>query len=193
MLFRSQMQLKKIGFGQQSKLLQQHATSKIALDQARAALASAKVDVENAKTEIARKLIRAPFAGKIGIRKINIGQFVTPGQAMVTLQSMDPLYVQFYLPEQELSKVKVGQNVSAFVDSYKGEKFSGTISAINAEVDPQTRNIEIQATVPNKKMRLFPGIFANITVQLPSHHKVMVVPETAISYSLYGEIGRAHV
>lgn len=183
----AQLQLKQVSFEQQTKLLQEHATSRIALDQAKAALASAEADVANAKHAIRLKLITAPFEGKIGIRKVNIGQYVTPGQALVSLQSMDPLYVQFYLPEQDLSAVKVGQAISAGVDTYKGEQFPGTITAINSQVDEQTRNIELQATIRNKDMRLYPGIFANVSVQLAQHQKVLVVPETAVTYSLYGD------
>ncbi|OGT53913.1 MAG: hypothetical protein A3F17_02825 [Gammaproteobacteria bacterium RIFCSPHIGHO2_12_FULL_41_15] len=183
----AQLQLKTVSYEQQTELLTEHATSKIALDQAKAALESAKADVANAQHAISEKLVRAPFAGKIGIRKINLGEYVTPGQAIVSLQSMNPLYLQFFLPEQDLSVVQVGQSVTATVDTYKGEQFVGRITAINAEVDDQTRNIEVQATIPNKDLRLYPGIFANVSVQLKQHQRVMVIPETAVSYSLYGD------
>ena len=112
-----------------------------------------------------KKTIHAPFAGRLGISPVNRGQYLNPGDKIVTLQSLDSIYVDFYLPQQELSRVSPGQTVVAFTDAYPGRTFSGKISAVNPKVDPQTRNVQIEATLQNPRHELLPGMYASVEVR----------------------------
>lgn len=136
---------------------------------------------------INHKHIRAPFDGKLGIRKVDPGEYVSPGMPLVSLQSLDPLHADFPLPEEDFKQIYVGQKVRVTVESYGSEIFRGKITAINSKVNEETRNILVQATLPNKDRRLYPGMFANIKVLLPERKHVVTVPQTAIAYSLYGD------
>lgn len=186
--FESQLKLAKMKFNRAQKLLAKGAFSSQQYDEAQAGLQEAQANVDKTKAIIAQKNITAPFAGKLGIRLINLGQFITPGQTkMVTLQSLDPLYIHFYLPEQDLRLVHVNQKITYTVESYAGEAFTGKVVAIDSKVDPQTHNVLIQAIVSNKALHFFPGMYANVKVILPSQQNVITVPKTAISYSLYGD------
>lgn len=138
------------------------------------------------KAQIQQKLILAPFAGKIGIRQVEVGQYLAPGTSIANLTSWDPLYVQFSLPEQSMGAVNVGQMVKVHVDARPKQVFMGKIYAIDSHVDTQTHTVMLQAKVNNAKRALFPGSFATVTVLLPVHHKVMVIPQTAVNASLSG-------
>ena len=157
--------------------LDQSATN---LKQAQAAVASAQLNIEFKK-------IKAPFDGRLGINQVNLGQYISPGQALVPLQQLDPLYVDFSLPEQQLKFLALDQLVEVSIDAYPNQKFTGKITAINAKSDPNTHTISVRATVPNPKIQLYPGIFAQVNVVLPTEQAVVTVPQTAISYSLHGD------
>lgn len=180
------LQLATLDFQRQANLYQRKVASAADYDKAKATMQQNQALVDKSKAIIAQKNIVAPFAGKIGIRQINIGQYVSAGTALVTLQAIAPIYVNFYLPEQELPKLFVGQTVEATVDTYPHEVFTGTISAINSQVDITTHNVLVQATFANSDQKLYPGLFANVSVVEPNDKDVIVLPATAVTYSLFG-------
>lgn len=162
--------------------------SKDALDAAKAQVEQAQAMVGKVNVTISQKAIKAPFAGKIGLRQVNIGQYLSPGASIGTLVAWDPLTVQFALPEQEMSGVHPGQKVLVQVDSYSNKSFEGLVSAIDSSVNQATRMVEVQATVPNKKRLLYPGSYATVEVLMPKQNNVTTVPDTAIVPSLYGDV-----
>ena len=157
------------------------------VDSSLATLEQSKAQVLGTEVSIAHKLIRAPFSGKIGIRQVNLGQYVSPGETLVTLQSLDPLHINFSLPQEDINKISIGQAVSVHIDSYPNKSFNGTISAINSKVDPKTRTINVKSKQPKHTHSLYPGMFANIAIHLPVQKNVLTIPKTAITYTLYGD------
>jgi membrane fusion protein (multidrug efflux system) len=160
--------------------------AKSQLDRWESEAAQAAARVEEQRALIAKKTIRAPFAGVLGIRQISLGQYVSPGTALVTLQSMDPIYVNFAMPEQRLGVLAVGQAITADVDAFPNATFAGRITAIEPRVDENTRNFNLQATFRNGDGRLQPGLFARVHIALPKSDTFVVVPQTAVSYNPYG-------
>lgn len=157
------------------------------LDQAIAQRDQAAAQVELIRAQIAQKTIVAPFAGRLGIRQVNLGQYLAAGAAIVTLQSIAPIYVNFNLPEREIPRLKVGQGVRVTVEGLRDQVFAGTITSLDAKVDEATRNLQIQATLENKEGLLVPGMFARLKVELAEERSLLVVPETAVTFSLYGD------
>jgi len=162
------------------------AVARADLDERESEAERLQAEVNAQRALIARKTIRAPFDGVLGIRKVNPGQFVNPGDAIVSLQSLDPIYVNFSLPEQEIGRVAVGQAVTASVDALEGRAFTGTITAIEARVDAGTRNFLVQATLENPEELLRPGTFARVRSEIGEPLQVLVVPQTAVSFNPYG-------
>lgn len=160
--------------------------AKADLDQRESEAERLQADVGAQRALIARKTIRAPFDGVLGIRKINLGQYLNPGDAIVNLQSLDPIYLNFSLPEQDVNKVAVGQAVSATVDALQGERFAGTITAIESQVDAGTRSFLVQATLANPGETLRAGTFARVSSDVGSALSVLVVPQTAVTFNPYG-------
>lgn len=156
------------------------------LDTAEAARAQAVAAVEGLKVTLAKKRIVAPFSGRLGIRQVNIGQFLNKGDAIVSIEAIDPAYVDFALPQQELTNLKAGLGVEVTVDAFPGRTFQGKIEAIDPRVSDKTRNVRIRAVVPNADETLKPGLFANVSVQLPMQTEVLELPATAVVYSPYG-------
>ena len=156
------------------------------LDAASSRLERVRAEVENLDVAIAKKNIRAPFAGRVGIRLVNLGQFIEPGDAIVRLESLDQLFADFKLPQQALSQVFVGQGVEVSVDAWPGEHFEASIAAIEPAVDAATRNISLRAAISNADGRLRPGMFGEIRVQLPQRRNVVLIPQAAISFSPFG-------
>lgn len=184
----AKLQLDKLDFERKKRLYHTGAISVSDYDLASSSLIQTQAMVDRDQVTIAKKNIKAPFAGKLGIRQVNLGQYLNPGDAIVTLQQIDPLFVNFNLPQQYLPKLYMGQKVGVTSDLFPGEIFYGQVTAINAQVTKDTRNIEVQATVPNSNQKLYPGIFADVNVYLPQQQNVVVVPQTAVSYSLYGDV-----
>ena len=149
-----------------------------------AATAQAQVDAQRAL--IAQKTIRAPFSGVLGIRKVNLGQFVSPGDPIVSLQQLDPIHLDFSLPEQRMGKLVEGSAVRAGIDALPGQVFEGQVTAIEPQVDPATRNFKAQATFRNPDGVLRPGSFASIAFAQGGERDVLVIPQTAISFNPYG-------
>lgn len=135
---------------------------------------------------VAKKTIRAPFAGRVGITTVNPGQYLNPGDKIVTLQAIDPIYVDFYLPQRKVGELSLGQSVAARSDAYAGIVFSGKITAISPKIDPATRNVQVEATIPNPKRQLLPGMFANASVDVGTKQRYLTLPQTAVTYNPYG-------
>lgn len=150
------------------------------------AAANARAQVEAQRALIAQKTVRAPFSGVLGIRRVNLGQFISPGTAVVSLQQLDPVFVNFSLPEQLIGQIAEGASVNATVDALPGRSFTGTITAVDPQVDPATRNFTVQATVPNPDGALRPGSFAKVSFGLGGERDVVVIPQTAVSFNPYG-------
>lgn len=133
-----------------------------------------------------KKTIRAPFAGKLGITTVNPGQYLNPGDKIVTLQTIDPIYVDFYIPQKQLGGLQVGQALKLSSDAHADTAFAGKVSAISSKVDAATRNVQVEATVANPQRRLLPGMFANVHVEVGAKKQYLTLPQTAITYNPYG-------
>ena len=183
----AKLKLAQINYNRDRILSKKNVIAQVTVDTDLAQLEETMAGVEGTLAKIKQKTITAPFSGKIGIRQIDIGQYVSAGNAMVTLQSLDPLFVRFNLPEQYLPNLSMNQMVDVDVNIKSGQSIRGEITAINSKVDQTTRNILVQATIPNKDMVLVPGMFAMVKIWLPQQNNVIALPETAISYSLHGD------
>jgi membrane fusion protein (multidrug efflux system) len=161
--------------------------SKADYDAALASLNSARAQAESAKATGDKKSVRAPFAGQLGLIVVTVGQYVNPGDRMVTLQALDPIYVDFTLPQQALSQIAPGQTVAATVDAYPSTKFTGTIEAIDSKVDERTRNVAVRATFQNPEHKLLPGMFAGVSVDVGQAQRYLTLPQTAVTFNPYGE------
>ncbi len=166
--------------------LEAQAISQAQVDNDMADLKSKRALVAQQAATVAKKTIRAPFSGKLGITTVNPGQYLNPGDKIVTLQTIDPIYVDFYLPQKQIGGLAIGQVVNVATDSFPGLLFPGRISAINAKVDPTTRNVQIEATLANTKRQLLPGMFANANVDVGEKKRFLTLPQTAITYNPYG-------
>ncbi len=168
-------------------LLASHTIAQADFDSSVADLQSDQGAVDAIAATIAKKTVRAPFDGVVGIRQINLGQYLTPGQAMVSLQAFDPIYVNFFLPQQDLGKMTVGQTIEIWVDTYPNERFHGKITALNSLVDPTSRNLQVQATVRNPDEKLRPGMFAHVSIALGEDEHVVAIPTSSISFGPDGD------
>ena len=169
-------------------LREKNANSINDLDDASVKLREAEAKVQSLKSTINRKKIVAPFAGEVGIRKVNVGQYLSAGTEVVPLYSLNPLYANFTLSENNSSEVKKGLKISLKVDSYDDVLFQGIVTGINPQIDENSRNIEVQATVENKDERLKPGMFSNIELVLPEQMRTIAVPVSSIYYAPYGDL-----
>lgn len=178
--------LAQLDFGRGRQLVGSQAISKGEYDRLSAQLQKDKATVNQLKASLAKKRINAPFSGTIGIRQVDIGDFLASGTVIATLQDLSSLYVDFYIPEQSVPQIGLGQTVHVSVDAFPGQLFPGTLSAINPKVESSTRNVLVRATLANPEGRLLPGMFADLQVLLPNPQLKVVVPESAITYTLYG-------
>jgi membrane fusion protein, multidrug efflux system len=165
----------------------QNSNSQSDLDSAEAQAKQAEANVANLESAVAKKTITAPFDGRIGIRTVNLGQYLPAGTAIVALESLDPIYVDFSLPQQQLADLAPDLPVQVTTDALPGQTIEGKITAIDPQVDNGTRNLQVQATLANPDEKLHPGMFADVAVELPSKNKVLVIPATAILYTPYGD------
>ena len=157
------------------------------LDAAEARSAQTQAAVANLEAIIAKKSIRAPFDGRVAIRQVELGQVVSTGTPIASLQSVSPIHVDFWLPQQALAELKVGQRVRVRVDIFPNASWEGEITTVNPEVDVATRNVRVRATVQNGDGRLRPGMFASVEVLSSEKHNVLVIPATAVVYAPYGD------
>jgi membrane fusion protein (multidrug efflux system) len=163
------------------------STSPAEVDTAQARFDEASAQAESIRTTIAKKTIRAPFAGRLGMREVDLGEVLKDGDAVASLQSLDPIYVDFTLPQQRLPVLALGTPVRVTTDAAPGEVFTGTITAISPAVDPSTRNVRLQATIGNQGETLRGGMFANVEVVLPERMEVLAVPLTAVLFAPFGD------
>src|SRR5205809_2528230 len=168
-------------------LASQKVLSKAELDAAQSKFNRLNAVVDQMRSNIRKKTIIAPFDGQLGIRQVNVGQMINAGQQVVSLQSLDPVYVDFALPQQHLQNLSAGLEARVRTDALPGRVFNGKLTAINSMVDSSTRNITLQATLENPDRVLRPGMFINIEIVLPEKHKALVIPGSAISYAPYGD------
>jgi membrane fusion protein (multidrug efflux system) len=178
--------LAQLSLNRAKELRAQSTNAQADLDAAAAAFQQAQANGAAIKALIAKKTICAPFAGRLGIRQVNLGQFLRSGADIVPLQALDPIYINFALPQQTAAQVAAGQPMGVTVDAYPGEAFTGTVTSLNPNVDDATRNFQLQATLKNPDGRLRPGMFGSVDVQLPAAAKVVTLPLTAIVYNPYG-------
>jgi membrane fusion protein, multidrug efflux system len=179
--------LAKTNLDRLKELIGRKIISQSEYDNSEAQFKQAMAQCDNIRTVIAKKNIRAPFAGRLGIRLINLGQVLNEGQAIVSLQSLDPIFVNFLLPQQELAKLQPGLTVRVTTDALPGGLIEGKITALNPQVEASTRNIRIQATLANAQERLRPGMYVNVAVVLPARDEVLSIPATAVLYAPYSD------
>jgi len=184
---RAEQRLAEIKFNRAKELLQKNVNTKSDYEQAEATFDAARARVKQQEEIIKRKVIRAPFAGLAGIRQVDLGQYFQAGSPIVSLQALDPIYVDYTLPERFISRVKTGQVVNVKFDALPSQVFKGEISAINAGIDTGTRTLKIRATLKNPDKLLRPGMFAEIETITDDAQAVLTLPRTAISFNTYGK------
>jgi len=169
------------------ELLAQKVISQAEFDSAEANFRVAVAAAESIRATIGKKTIRAPFAGRLGIRLVNLGQILKEGDPVVSLQTLDPIYVDFLLPQQQLGEIRTGLPVRVTTDALPDQRIEGSVTTINPEVDAATRNIRLQATVANPAGQLRPGMFVNVAVILPRREELLVIAPTAVLYAPYSD------
>jgi membrane fusion protein, multidrug efflux system len=162
--------------------------SRAQFDVTAANLQALEAQVAEQQAIIAKKTLRAPFAGHLGIREVNAGQYISPGTKVVTLQALDPIFLDFFLPQQVLERIRVGQEITVRVDTYPDETFNGRITTIDPKVDTATRNVAVRATFPNRERKLLPGMFATAAIETGAPVRYITLPQAAITYNPYGNM-----
>jgi len=179
--------LARITYGRQQQLVNQGVVARTEYDNASAQQKSTEAKVGEIKATIERKTVRAPFSGVLGIRQINLGQYLAAGQAIVSLQALNPIYVNFGVPQQESTQVQVGRTLRITSDNLPGVQFTGRVTAVDSLINEATRNIQIQATLANPQGKLRPGMFVQVDVGIGANRQVVTLPASAINYAPYGD------
>src|SRR5690606_35806726 len=179
--------LAKVTFERMKKQLEVKAIPQATYDSAQADLRSKQAAVQQAQALLTKKKLRAPFAGRAGIVTLSPGAFVSAGTPIVTVQQLDPIYVDFFVPQRNLGEVRVGQRVTLALDAYPGRTFEGFVSAMDPRVDDATRNTRVEASLDNKDGTLMPGMFANVSIDVGQQARQLTLPQTAITFNPYGE------
>ena len=185
--FKAQATVAQLSLDRAKQLASRQFGPQATVDQAQAAYDQANAGIARTQAIISQKLVRAPFDGELGVRHVEVGQYLTAGTQVVTLTDLSQLYANFTVTEKDSGQLKVGQTVRVAVDAYPGRIFEGKINAIEPQIATETRNIRVQATLDNPDHILKPGMFATTTVVLPERPPVVTVPETAVDYTLYGD------
>lgn len=185
--FKAQATVAQLSLDRAKQLAARQFGPQATVDSAQAAFDQANAGIAKTEAIISQKLVRAPFDGELGVRHVEVGQFLTAGTQIVTLTDLSKLYANFTVTEKDSAQLKVGQAVRVAVDAYPGRRFEGKINAIEPQIATDTRNIRVQATLDNPDHILKPGMFATTTVVLPDKPPVITVPETAVDYTLYGD------
>ena len=185
--FKAQATVAQLSLDRAKQLAARQFGPQSTVDQAQAAYDQASAGIAKIEAIISQKLVRAPFDGELGVRHVEVGQFLTAGTQIVSLTDLSELYANFTVTEKGSAQLKVGQTVRVLVDAYPGRSFEGKITAIEPQISTDTRNIRVQATIANLDHILKPGMFATTTVVLPDKPAVVTVPETAVDYTLYGD------
>ena len=183
----AQLQLAELNHTRMTSLVEQDAVSRAEFDQAAATHKQAEARIREIRATIERKTIRAPFSGILGIRQVNLGQYLTGGDPVVPLQSLNPIYVNFAVPQQNAAQMRPGRTVEITIGDLGNARFTGRISALDSVVDPTTRNVQVQATLSNPGGKLRPGMFVQTEVTLGAPQTVVSLPASAISYAPYGD------
>jgi membrane fusion protein, multidrug efflux system len=184
----AQADLAKITYDRDVKQLNAKAVAQAVVDNDEANLRNIKAQVEQQQALVDKKTLKAPFAGRLGIRQVDLGQYLAAGTTIVTLQALTPIYVDFLLPQKALAQLRIGQPLKIKVDTFADEVFTGKISSINAKVEATSRNIQVRATLDNNDHKLLPGMFAAVSIDSGAPQKLITVPQTAISYNPYGNL-----
>lgn len=174
-------------FKRREDLLDSKTISRSDVDEARLRMENAAAQLAAKQAVIAKKRITAPFGGWLGIRQVDLGEYIQPGTTIVPLEALVPIYVDYALPERHLDQISVGQAVEIEVQAFPGEVFTGHIAAVNPGIDPGTRSLQVRATLENPQARLRPGMFAEVRTVLPQRPAVLTLPQTAITYNPYGD------
>ena len=183
----AQAELANTVYERDKKQFEAQAISQATLDSDASDLKNKRALVTEQAALVEKKTIRAPFAGRLGISTVNPGQYINPGDKIVTLQALDSIYADFYLPQQDLSRTSLGQAVVATTDTYPGRTFTGRITTINPKVDPATRNFQVEATFANPEHRLLPGMYVSVQVKAGARQQYLTLPQTAVTFNPYGE------
>ena len=183
---RAERRLSEVQFKRASNLLKKRVTSKSEYDEASARFDATRARVKQQQAVIQRKVILAPFSGEVGIRQVDLGEYLEAGAPIVTLQALDPIYVDYTLPERYLTRVKTGQQVNLKLDALPGKDYSGKVSALNPGVDTRTRTLKVRATLDNPDGMLRPGMFAEVKTITGAAEPVLTLPYTAVSFNTYG-------
>jgi membrane fusion protein, multidrug efflux system len=179
-------ELAQIVYDRDKKQFAVQAVSRATLDADTADLKAKRAQVVQQAAIVDKKTIRAPFSGRLGISNVNPGQYVNPGDKIVTLQALDTIYSDFYLPQQELSQISLGRPVLATTDTYPGWIFHGRVTTINPKVDPETRNVLVEATFVNPRHELLPGMYVSVVIHTGARKSYLTLPQTAITFNPYG-------
>jgi multidrug efflux system membrane fusion protein len=185
--FKAQATMAQLSLERAKQLASRQFSPQAVVDQAQSAFDQANAGIARTQAVISQKLVRAPFDGELGVRKVEVGQYLTAGTQIVSLTDLSNLFANFTMPEKDSGQLQVGQVVRIKVDAYPGKLFEGKITTIEPQVSTDTRNIRVQATIPNPDKILKPGMFTSTTVVLPDKPAVVTVPETAVDYTLYGD------
>lgn len=183
---RAAAELARLDLDRTERLHRQGSVSKAELDRAKSQADQASGALNAQQARVNQKTIRAPFSGQLGIRQVDLGEYLSPGTPVVSLQQLDPVYLEFNLPEQRLADIRLDMTVRAEVDAWPGETFEGRVTAIEPGINPGTRNFMIQATLDNPEQKLRAGMFARVTLDLGDADEVVAIPQTAVSYNPYG-------
>jgi membrane fusion protein (multidrug efflux system) len=180
-------ELNQITFDRDQKQFKLQAVSQATIDTDAANLKNANAQVAQQQAIVDKKTLRAPFAGHLGIRAVDLGQYLGAGTAIVTLQALDPVFVDFFVPQQAVAQVQMGQSVAVKIDAYKDQVFTGEITALNPKVDASSRNVQIRATLKNPDHKLLPGMYATVDISTGAPQKYITLPQTVITYNPYGD------
>jgi membrane fusion protein (multidrug efflux system) len=183
----AQAELASINLKRDQEQLEAQAISQATVDTDASNLKAARAQVVAQQALIEEKVVRAPFAGRLGIRLVDEGQYLAAGTTVVTLQALDPIFIDFYVPQQALARLKVNQAVSATVDAYPGVAFTGNIASVNSKVDTASRNVQVRASFANADRRLVPGMYANVNIDDGDPSALVTLPQSAITYNPYGD------
>jgi membrane fusion protein (multidrug efflux system) len=178
--------LAELTLARDEKQLKAKAISQATYDSDKSTLDNLSAQIAQAEAALEKRTLRAPFSGRLGIRTANVGQYISAGTPVVSLQQLDPLYLDFTVPQQRLAAIQVGQKVTATTDAFEGKVFEGEISAIDAKVDETTRNINVRATIKNEEKILRPGLFASLSLIVGAPETFLTLPQTAITFNPYG-------
>jgi membrane fusion protein, multidrug efflux system len=180
-------ELSQLTYERDLKQFKIQAVSQATLDTDAANLKNAKAQVAQQQAILDKKFLRAPFAGHLGIRAVDLGQYLGAGTTIVTLQALDPIFVDFFVPQQSVDQIRIGQAVTAKVDAFRDQSFPGEISAINPKVDASSRNVQIRATLKNPDHKLLPGMYATVDIATGAPQNYITLPQTSITYNPYGD------